>query len=277
MRVWADYRHWLDQPCEVSLETQALCNAACSFCPYPTLERQGTKMPDELIDRLIAEMATWKVPFGFCPFKVNEPLLDKRLIPICQKVNRDVPIAKLRLFTNGQALTPDKVEAIAGLKNVDHLWISLNSHDPDEYERLMQLDFDKTAKRLDHLHSVEFPHPVMLSCVGYPNEEFRKYCFDRWPKFDSMAIKKDAWIDYTEAQRSEVPQMPCSRWWELSITSTGVVSHCCMDGKAAFPLGDVNTQTMLEVYNSPFWRERREKYLSRTELDNRSPCAGCTY
>jgi hypothetical protein len=27
----------------------------------------------------------------------------------------------------------------------------------------------------------DFPHQVMLSCVGHPNEDFRLYCFERWP------------------------------------------------------------------------------------------------
>jgi MoaA/NifB/PqqE/SkfB family radical SAM enzyme len=30
---------YLDFPVHVHLETNALCNAACNFCPYPTLER----------------------------------------------------------------------------------------------------------------------------------------------------------------------------------------------------------------------------------------------
>lgn len=267
-------QYYLDQPNEVSLETLAFCNAACSFCPYPTLERQGVKLPDETIDRLIDEMATFEVPFGFAPFKVNEPLLDKRLIPICRKVNERVPMAFLRLFTNGSPLTEDKINEIASLNRVLHLWISLNSHKPDEYEELMQMPFSKTAARLDKLHSMDFPHPVVLSCVGFPNEEFRRYCFDRWPKFESFALKRDGWLGYTNAQREEVPTKPCARWFELSIMATGVVSLCCMDGKGEYPIGDVNKQTLLEIYNSPHWRERREKMLNRHEVP---VCNQCTY
>jgi MoaA/NifB/PqqE/SkfB family radical SAM enzyme len=259
----------------VSLETLALCNAACTFCPYPTLERQGTRLSDDLIHRLIDEMAEWKLQFYFSPFKVNEPLLDSRLIPICREVNNLVPLARIRIFSNGQALTPAKIEGIAELDNVEHLWISLNSHIKEEYEALMALDFDKTVKRLDHLHSLDFPHAVVLSAVGFPNEPFRRYCFDRWPKFQSLAIKRDAWIDYTNPQRDEVPDEPCWRWFELSITATGVVSMCCMDGTAKYAIGDVNKQTMLEIYNAPLWRERREKMLSRKQVGD--PCSRCTY
>lgn len=270
--------HYLDQPHEVSLETLALCNAACNFCPYPTLERQGTRMGDALVDKVITEMASFEKRFYFSPFKVNEPLLDKRLVPICQRVNQEIPQAILRIFTNGSALTPEKAGEIAGLQNVIHLWISLNSHRQEEYERVMQLPWERTAKRLDQLHRMDFPHQVVLSAVGHPNESFVRYVRGRWPKFQPVVIKKDSWLGFTESQSGDViPDASCGRWFELSITATGVVSHCCMDGKADYPIGDINTQSLLEIYNAPFWRERREHMVSRKSLDDRSPCARCNY
>lgn len=273
---------YLDQPFEVSLETLSLCNAACEFCPYPTVSRRGTRMPDELIDRLVDEMATFERPFFLAPFKLNEPLLDKRLIPLCERVNRDVPNATLKLFTNGSALAPDKVEGAARLRNVAYLWVSLNAHEPDEYERVMRMSFERTAKRLDGLHASGFSHPVILSAVarGEPHDEaFRFYCFQRWPKFTALVIKRDAWLGYTEAGTDIVPDAPCSRWLELSVMATGKVAHCCMDSgeDPRWTIGDLTRQTMREVYNAPLWRERRERLLSRKQLDDRSPCAGCTY
>lgn len=266
---------FLDYPIEVSIETLALCNARCTFCPYPTLDRKGTRMSDETLDRLVNELISWKRPVYFSPFKVNEPLLDKRTIPLCERINREAPDVVLRLFTNGAALTPKNIQQIANLKKVAHLWVSLNSHIPEEYERVMGLDFEQTAKRLDYLHSQPFPHTVVLSTVGYPNEEFRYYCFERWPNFESVAIKRDSWLGYTDAQRTDVPDTPCSRWFELSIMATGKSALCCMDSTGEHGHGDVGTQTLLEIYNTPAWRERREKLLSRREVA--SPCAGCTY
>ena len=145
-------QHYLDQPNEVSLETLAKCNAACSFCPYPTLDRIGTKMPDDLIHRLIDEMSEFRQPFALSPFKVNEPLLDRRLIPICEEFNRKVPQGFLRIFTNGTALTDENINAVNRLGNVIHLWVSLNSHIPDDYERLMGISWKRTTDRLDALH-----------------------------------------------------------------------------------------------------------------------------
>lgn len=205
---------------------------------------------------------------------MNEPLLDKRTIPILQRINREAPQVVVRVFTNGAALTPDKVEQIAGLKRVAHLWVSLNSHIPEEYQRVMGMDFERTAKRLDYLHTQDFPHTVVLSTVGYPNEDFRRYCWERWPKFESLAIKRDSWLGYAEAQNTVIPDTPCSRWFELSVMANGKVALCCMDGEGAFSIGDVNTSTLLEIYNSPNWRDRRENLVSRKTIH---PCSTCSY
>lgn len=267
-------KDFLDYPIEVSIETLALCNARCTFCPYPTLDRKGQRMSDELLDRLVGEIVSWQRGLYFSPFKVNEPLLDKRTIPTCERLNREAPDVVLRIFTNGAALTPDKVEQIAGLKKVAHLWVSLNSHIPEEYERVMGMDFERTAKRLDYLHEREFPHSVVLSTVGYPNEDFRYYCFKRWPKFESVAIKRDSWLGYVDAQKKEIPDTPCSRWFELSVMSTGKLALCCMDSEGRYGVGDLNEQTMFEAYNAPALRERREKLLSRRGIH---PCSTCSY
>ena len=267
--------HYLDQPCEVSLETLACCNAACTFCPYPTLDRIGTQMPTDLIYKLIDEMATWRKSFSFSPFKVSEPLLDKRLHTILKRFNARVPHADIRIFTNGSALTWERAEE---LHDVDKLkvYVSLNSHLKEVYEPLMALSFDRTIANLDRLHDSDFRHEVSILQVGNlkDSEPFQRFVFDRWPRFECIVIKKDGWLGYTDPDIGEVPDTPCSRWFELSIMATGVASLCCMASDDRFSIGDVTKQTMLEVYNSPHWRDRRERMISRKEIH---PCSTCSY
>lgn len=267
-------RYYHSQPHEVSIETQALCNARCTFCPYPTLDRKGTKMPDELLLRLIGEMAEFKAPFYFSPFKVNEPLMDKRLIPMCRRFNEDAPLGHLRIFSNGSALTDKHIEGIASLDRVVHLWISLNTHVEAEYEPLMGLDYKKTIRRLDNLHTKDFPHPIVVSRVG-PDADFVAFVRERWPKFQVACIKRDAWIDFTNPDDMTVPETPCGRWWELNITATGKAALCCMDGEARFGFGDVNESSLLEIYNHPKLKHWRESVWSRKQVG--SPCDKCSY
>src|SRR5574343_1888799 len=177
-------------------------------------------------------MAGFAHPFYFSPFKVSEPLLDKRVLPLCRRFNEKCPKGVLRLFSNGSALTERNIREIAALDRVAHLWISLNEHTPEAYEATMGLDFDQTTRRIDTLHDIvaagEFPHPVVISRVGTV-DDFARYVRQRWPRFKIAMIKRDAWIDFTHADSTDVPDALCGRWWELNITATGKESLCCMD------------------------------------------------
>ena len=275
---------YLDWPLEVSIETFAKCNASCTFCPYTTLDRIGTKMPDAMIDRIIDELKDHPGPFVINPFKVNEPFLDKRLLPICRKINAELPQAELQIFTNGSALTEKHMRGVAALVRVKRLWVSLNASDAQDYKDLMGLDFERTCSNLDRLHAMkaagEFTHQVMVSKVCAPvremdkDNDFLDFIEDRWPLFTTFLIKRDAWLGQIEKHEAGVPDTPCARWLELSITATGKVSLCCMDSEAKFPIGDLNCQTISEVYNAPGWRKRREASLSRKLVH---PCMTCSY
>lgn len=283
---------YMTQPHEVSIETYALCNAACVFCPYPTLERKGSKLEDGLIYRLIDQMAEWREPFLISPFKVNEPLLDVRLADICRTVERQIPLARLRLFTNGQPLVRKHIEWIAKLKRVEHLWISLNSTDPDEYGRLMKCSYHIVAHNLDELHrrvaGGEFPHPVMLSRVvqGNPRGDtpisnalsdadvtFHRQCLRRWPRFTPVLIKRDSWLGYVVPGDGQVPRRACARWFELSITAEGQAVLCCMDGKGEYSQGDVHDQSLLAIYNNDFLTACRKASVR----EGIRPCQTCSY
>jgi len=275
---------YLDWPHEVSIETQARCNASCTFCPYTTLDRIGERLSDEVLDRIIEELKDHPWPFFLSPFKVNEPFLDKRLLPFCRKVNALLPKANLRLFTNGSALTEHNIDGVSDLVSVVHLWISLNDHRADEYHSLMGLDFSRTASNLDMLHTKVsqglFTHPVVVSKVRQAmeisalDEDFHAYVNKRWPLFGVHLIKPDGWLGDIALGSDEIPDTGCGRWFELSITATGIVSLCCMDGKAQFPIGDVKTESLFEIYNRPSYRERRVGNLSRKGIH---PCSTCSY
>jgi MoaA/NifB/PqqE/SkfB family radical SAM enzyme len=281
-------QHYLTQPQEVSIETLALCNAACTFCPYGRLGREGERMPQILINSLISQMASWKEPFFVSPFKVNEPLLDWRMPEICAEIEREVPAASLRLFTNGQALTDKAMEWIANLKRLPQFWVSLNSCDSEEYHAMMALKFELTAKRMDALHAAcrsgDFPHAVVVSRVvtGTGGTDSKDWAFvnavrARWPLFQPFLIKRDAWIDFTAPTHAEVPRSGCARWFELNITAEGKAVLCCMDGKGEYVQGNVAEKSLLEIYNQRELQMRRLNALVPITRAGVEPCRRCSY
>jgi pyruvate-formate lyase-activating enzyme len=276
---------YLDYPQEVHIETLALCNAKCSFCPYPTMERQGDRMPDELIDKIIDDLKAipHSLPFNVSPFKVNEPLLDKRIFAVCDKIVSQLPSAQLRLFTNGSPLTPKLIDRIAEIRKLNNLWVSLNEVDADAYEKLMQLPLERTLRNLDMLHDLlrqkKFPHPVVISRVidgSDRDQAFLNFVKQRYPLFQPFMIGTGNWSGQVSVgQNRRVPSVGCWRWYEVSIMASGKVALCCMDGEGKHVIGDVNTQSVLEIYNAPSYRKMRQFTFSRKAAA--APCDTCIY
>lgn len=276
---------YMNFPSHVHMETMSLCTAACNFCPYPTLDRIGTKMSDELITKIITDLTEIPkhLPFQLSPFKVNEPFLDTRLFDILHTVNEKLPNAALTLTSNASPLTAKNLQKLLTVKGLDYLWISFNDHRPEHYTQTMQLPWARTIERLDMLHKAkaegQLTCHVFLSRVGdgtATDQEFQQWVHEHYPLFKTFVFQRGGWLGQANVTNisADVPNTGCTRWYELSIMSTGKVAHCCMDGKGEWSIGDVNTQHVLDVYNSPEYRKLRERTISRRDV---SPCNTCTF
>jgi hypothetical protein len=274
---------YMDYPLEVTIETLTSCNATCSFCPYPKLDRLGTRMSDELIDKIIGDLEAIPrdLPFGISPFKVNDPLLDKRIFDICAQITRRLPSAQPRLFTNASPMTDAIIERIARIERLQHLWISLNECEPEAYQRVMGLPLERTLQRMDRLHAeVEagrFPHPVIVSRVRSctPDDDaFIAFVQQRFPRFAVSVMPYANWAGQIDSPDPMTPPpVGCGRWFELSIMSTGKVALCCMDGEGKHVIGDVTAENALTIYNSESYRKLRQEMPTRLSTD--FPCNEC--
>ncbi len=273
----------LDYPGHVHLETLALCNAACSFCPYPDLDRKGARMDDALIEKIIDDLCDIPRlhPFQLSPFKVNEPFLDPRLFDLLATVNERLPNATLTLTTNASPVTEATLGKLSKVHRLGYLWVSMNDHREAEYEAVMQLPYARTIERLRMMHDARadgrLTTKVILSRVGDGTRhdlEFRAWVAREWPLFQSSVFPRSAWVGQVDVIAAPPPDVGCQRWFDVSITATGVVAHCCSDGQARYPLGDVTHEHVLDVYNKPAYRALRETMTSRMQVH---PCRGCGF
>ncbi len=276
---------YIDWPRHVHLETLAVCNAACNFCPYPTLDRKGIRMSDALIEKIIDDLSAipQSVPFTLAPYKVNEPFLDKRLVEVLHQVNVRLPNAQLSLFSNGSAFTEPVLRRLATIENVTSLVISLNDHRREPYETLMHMPFDRTVDRLRLLHRLTaegtFPHQVTINRVmdGSPtDEEFMQWGRNMFPAFTTTLSMRKDWKGQVDerAMLAEAPDLPCRRWFDLSIMATGAVTMCCMDGRGEWPIGNVADENLLDIFNAPTQRAIRADAKTRLCVP---ACRDCTY
>lgn len=273
----------LDFPAHVHLETMAQCNAACNFCPSPELERRGVVMSDALIEKVVNDLCD--IPrqhsFQLSPFKVNEPFLDNRLIDLLAMFLHRLPNATITLTSNASPITEKKLAQLAQFPHIGYLWISFNDHREVEYEQTMKIPYRKTMERLHMIHRAKAEKQLTIRVVlsrvsdGSPADQaFAAWVKVHFPLFDVVLFPRGGWIGQVNVASAPVPAVGCTRWFDLSITATGVVAHCCMDGKAEYPIGNVNHEHVLEIYNKPEYRRLRASLSTRLEAE---PCNRCGF
>lgn len=274
---------YLDYPMIVSIETFAKCNAACSFCPYPDLERIGTKLEAPRVRGLIDEIATFPIPPARLNFsRVNEPFLDPGLFEYLAYADAVLPETKLVLFSNGQTLTERTIDRLDEISAFDSLVISFNEHDPGTYHAVMGIDQALTVKRLDALHD-RFEHDalnfnVRLSRVGTSDEQdnaFEEWCARRFPAFPVSVAAKFDWIGMERSgEASLAPDAGCLQWFSLHILATGASAFCCIDGSGLVEGSHIDEQSLFDIYNHAGKRNARAALMSRKAMKG---CATCLH
>jgi hypothetical protein len=273
----------LDKPAILQIETLNTCNARCTFCPVSKLKRPRGVMSDELFKKIIDDAAE-NVPevAAILPFLNGEPFLDKKIFERIAYINEKVPTAQVFLFTNGYLMTPEIVEKMQKVK-ITRLNVSLNAMTEETHQSLMGLPLQPVLDNIDYLvaHRPEGMTEINLSLIDWvgPKLEFFK-AMDKYPVGSGVSLYHVSYKNWAGNPNVTQPfnkfnYQPCNRVWQMFVLWDGRVNLCCMDAEGDKILGDLNKQTILEVFNSPEhkrYRKMNDTYR-RNELDL---CKTCT-
>jgi len=97
------------------------------------MSRDRETMSEELYRKIIDDCATFQVQ-AIEPFLNGEPFMDPQIVPRLKYLRERLPATKLRLYSNGNAMVPKRVDELLGI-GIDHLYISLNTLDPASTKR----------------------------------------------------------------------------------------------------------------------------------------------
>lgn len=272
-------RNSIEYPRLVAVETTNRCNAKCSFCPNHSLARDRATMSDELFEKIIDDLKEFPLK-AIEPFLNGEPLMDPKIIERMAHINRHLPDTKLRLYTNGYLLTPERIDALRELE-LDHLFVSVNTLNPDKYMKTMGLKLEKTLGNLDYLtdpvRKSKVARKITFRMVRMPNtplneqDDFLTFCKEHGVGSFIVGL-----FNYKGAIKSPmpVPNYPCENINRLDILADGRSALCCMDHEGDFSWGDLKTESALDVYNGTVARRYRE--ILRTGRRRKiAPCKGC--
>jgi MoaA/NifB/PqqE/SkfB family radical SAM enzyme len=233
-------------------------------------------------------------------YKDGEPLLHKSLPEMVARAKSAGVAESVETTTNGSLLTTEIAEALieAGL---DCIRISVYGLEDDGYRKITQThsDFEKIRRNVASIYEMKERKnsPLRVHCkitdAGLTDVEKEAFIRDFGPLSDSFNIDslmgwsntldKDMTLGLQPAtgmsgvDRINPDRRVCPEpFMKMSINYNGKVSVCCVDWGMDTIVGDVSTQSLVEIWNGEALREFRLAHL-RGARETIPACLGCHY
>lgn len=283
---------------QLQLETTNTCSYNCVFCPHEKMQRPLGTMSMELYRRIIAEAATIPSIEMVTLTGLGETLQDRFIVERIRHARRTLPAGvKIDMYTAGGLLRPATTDALldAGL---DVLYVSLNATSREKRLEIMRVDdyekvvpyvqyavqaFDRAAEARGLVGSPNRPRVIVkgiaskdLMEVG-EHEQFQEAWGGDWEKGGAAYLHLEGnWAGSMGQAMRTVPRSACRRALsQIMVLWDGKVVTCCFDAEGERVFGDLNRQTLREIYSDPEAVAFREAHVNgrRSELDL---CRTCT-
>jgi len=258
------------RPLVIQFESSTACNLMCLFCPRYDMTRPMGMMSDDLFYKIIKEGKEMGVNL-YAPFLNGEPFIFPRIWEWLDYMEKEG--VRVILYTNGEYLDVDRV---IKYKNIYYMNVSFNAATAETYYKVTrsQGDFEATKAKLKDLMTRAPFHVQPSMVVTEDNDHEQKLYKQTWGR----RARLRPFLTWTGNRNSTIPKMgkriPCGDLiTHLSILWDGRVCLCCMDYNGQVIVGDINKQSLKEVWESTLTlRERHNK------LDFDMPlCRNCNF
>jgi sulfatase maturation enzyme AslB (radical SAM superfamily) len=312
--IMSPMKNWLPDIRYVQVATHSRCNADCVFCPYSESEhfKHPGMMRDETWHLILSNLRPWSAGLKkFCPYLMQEPLIDKTIFAKIADIYRCFPKIAVEVSTNGAALTEKTVVNLFELfENRNHeIWVSHHGIDKETMEHIMAIDYDKSTENLIRLlkmsngrykirirgagrskavDKVYFTHEQY---IAYWEEMFARYSINRRNvSIDSFEFHDRAASLFREDRGScnlnkgkvrdigpGHKEFSCSRIDEwVHFMHDGSMRICCMDYHHEIKLPNIHQMSLLDYFHSDEYRELVNKVSGRIESEENFICKRCT-
>jgi radical SAM protein with 4Fe4S-binding SPASM domain len=251
-----------EYPIFLIIEPTNNCNFHCIMCPRPNMTRPVGNMNFDLFKKIIDEVQG-KVEFIWLHF-FGEPLMNKKITDFIEYAGGKG--ITLGMSTNGSFLKGKFAENILDSK-LDLLLISIDSLDNKKFKeirhggdlRIILKNVDSFLKRHKEKKSAL---NVVLSIVRLPeNEDEIERFKTRWDlpgginviikSFDTFANQKtDCNPDSVSSEVFNPSHICCEPWRGFVVGWDGQIVPCCYDFDYKNILGNINSSSVFEVWNS---------------------------
>jgi radical SAM protein with 4Fe4S-binding SPASM domain len=291
----------LPAPWTIFLDTGNPCNARCIYCPTGDTEllrkigRKNVLMSWELFVKVIDDLKAFPVrPRRANIYKDGEPLIHPRFTDMMRYLKDSNTVEQMWTKTNGLALKPDLNARLVSC-GLNMIGVSVQHVSAQGFYDIARVRVDYDAYRANVLDLFQRSRDTgvqvsaKIADVGLSDSDKQKFLDDFGDRCDFIAIEglhgwsasdvKD-WRLGTDNSFDGSPRtfkVACPLvMYMLAVNSNGKVSICNDDWQQAHNIGDVNTESLIDIWNGKRLQEFRLMHLTGHRDENNS-CRHCDY
>jgi len=234
------------------------------------MTRPKGEMSDELFHKIIKEGKNMRGSF-FVPFLNGEPFVFSRIWEWLDYM-RDEKV-RVHIYTNAEYMDVDR---LVQYRNISCICCGINAATKETYDKVVRgPKYETVIENMKELIKKAKIRQIFASMVVIDENQHEVELFkETWGKYAIFGEFKN-WGGARHCSIEKTGErLPC---WALlntmSILWDGRVVPCCMDYDGKMILGDVNKQTLTEIWHQSQWMRKRHKRLDF----NMEPCEECNH
>jgi len=259
--------HLPEFPITLGMELLNKCNFACVMCHTTQDKSPKITLPRATIEKVLAECGREGLPalmFGIG----EEPLLHKQFRDVFE-LAKAAEVMDVFLFTNGMLLTEDLSRFLID-RQITRVFVSLDAATPETFRAIRGKDelprIEKNIRTLIRLRDEQgsaLPMVRVSFCVQPENIAEKAAFIAKWKDvvdhidfqmmhdFSDVAAMSGMDEDERNAPGSAAdPDLRCHQPWEkLTIWANGDVSPCCTFHGKNVIVGNVETETLKDIWH----------------------------
>lgn len=290
----------LKQPLVLYIDPINACNFRCSFCPngekmrIREIGRNTSEMRWRLFEKIVGDLRSFEKPIKtIYLYKDGEPLLNKRLEEMVYLLKQSGVCDQIAIITNGSLLNRERNLALieAGL---DKVIISVEGMSEESYKKISNynIDFGVFVDNVRHLFMNKKRCRVYAKIIGdYLTDEekesfhstfgkitdlaYVEHIVDCWPGFEVLGSTSREGVGIFGQLKKERDVCPFI-FYSLAVNVDGQVSVCHADWARELIVGDLNDETLKNLWEGSRLRYFQLKHLKGCRSDIRA-CKSCRF
>lgn len=277
-------------PIVLRIEITNKCNINCKMCDREAMQRKLLNMEMDLFKKVIDEAVSLDIPaIGLNRF--GEPTMHPQLLEMVRYA-KDKGVTHLSFSTNATLLTEELSRSLIESRCLDEVACSIDGNSTEVYNKIRKgADFEKVVKNVENFIRIRNemglrkPLVQINTILMKPTEKEIGQTVKRWRKLaDRVWVIpimeygniKGLGINYLNIRKDVIRRYTCPQLaYMMVIYADGGTGVCCAgDSDEEINVGDLNKQTISEVWNGTKINEIRNIHFKK-DFSILPICANC--